>query len=348
METVNSADGPRLDLLVEALDDLEAEFDYLESVGFEQFLADLRRLFTPIFAQIDVVRLPEVDFDAWYEQATSTVGDKIGSGRLDWPIDFAERLSMRLRLILALGTKQIWATGFVLNFLRSKPNLSNPPALLVVQLLRPLVTDIRKYLARIPDGHVGELNSKTSFAAGVATEKTASPPAPKTSTDETKHDIRGGFEATPEAPMSTLTVFDEHGTREIDEDGYQAIIAAKAEYDLLIDICDKDGRGGCPVYGRDLPNRAEEPRLRESEYRALAALMKSAVPLDQHHLSGKIDAANGPAALKSLHRARGVVEVKVGLCGPAFKTYPKRQTGDNATYAFDPPTGYQYAILEKL
>jgi hypothetical protein len=105
----------------------------------------------PIVSSI-VSGLPPVDFDAWYDQAMETTrGGMSGSGRLTWPLDEDEDLSLRLRLIEEVAANnRVRLLDFAIDFgLTHSTNLSECVQGLVDHVAEPAIEQLERRVDRL-------------------------------------------------------------------------------------------------------------------------------------------------------------------------------------------------------
>jgi hypothetical protein len=86
-------------------------------------------------------RLPYVDFDIWYEEQQASVGGMIGSGRLSWPDDQSERLSLQVELVRRLASRDVDFIHFITTFMYVRNNFDDNTSEFVQQVFRPFVRD---------------------------------------------------------------------------------------------------------------------------------------------------------------------------------------------------------------
>ena len=94
--------------LYEALDELRAARDDLQRSSYQTFDGIFARyvaLLTPDSPIGEVLEtiLPEVDFDPFWDAATSTMGGMVGSGKLAFPGDKRQRVAMQRALLLRMS-----------------------------------------------------------------------------------------------------------------------------------------------------------------------------------------------------------------------------------------------------
>jgi hypothetical protein len=116
-----------------------------EAAGYQSAENVLRRLVEcfhrdPLRA-IAISMLPAVDFDAWWQAASSTRGGRVGSGSLNWPTDRAERVSIQLRLLEAMTGSQIDLTDFALDFCYASSRYDDNLFQFSQRVLRPFLRD---------------------------------------------------------------------------------------------------------------------------------------------------------------------------------------------------------------
>lgn len=92
--------------------------------------------------------LPEIDFDSWYKKAKSTRSGMVGSGRLDFPQNELERISLLKRLFEEMATKKFNYLEILDNFMYKSPSFDDGIAEIIRLLFIPFARDIRFLLKK--------------------------------------------------------------------------------------------------------------------------------------------------------------------------------------------------------
>ncbi|MBY0468584.1 MAG: hypothetical protein K2Q07_06360 [Burkholderiaceae bacterium] len=133
--------APSLQDISEAISDFRyASFQSCESV--------LSRLVTSFeeepLAGFLRAALPQVEFDAWLDKASGTVGSMVGSGVLEWPADRSSRVAMQIELCRSIVNKSVRFLDFVHEFMYTGNDLSAHIDNFAATLLEPMLRDITR------------------------------------------------------------------------------------------------------------------------------------------------------------------------------------------------------------
>jgi len=90
--------------------------------------------------------LPQVEFTTWYESAKSTRSSMAGSGRLNFPQNELERISLLKTLFEEMATGRISYTEISLNFMYVSSKFDDHISEVVRLLFIPFARDIRSFL----------------------------------------------------------------------------------------------------------------------------------------------------------------------------------------------------------
>lgn len=134
--------------LDEAFSELDDALDDFEASGYQNADNILQRLVEridrePLRGVVDAL-LPPVDFTTWWEACQPTKGARVGSGRLNWPTDRAERVAMQLVLLRSIATTQIPLMDFSFNFCYAGSRLDDTFQEFSVRVMRPFLRDLVK------------------------------------------------------------------------------------------------------------------------------------------------------------------------------------------------------------
>ena len=124
-------------------------YDYREDVlrsdyeSFENCLKRFMQLFEPneLLGKLADSRLPAVDFDNWYAACLQTVGDTVGSGRINWPVDRYERVALQRELLKRMADGRVSWLEFCANFVGGVLTPTMKVITLNKQLFRPFSRD---------------------------------------------------------------------------------------------------------------------------------------------------------------------------------------------------------------
>ena len=89
-----------------------------------------------------------IDFEAWFEQAQTTQGSMVGSGRLNWDADRTKRLGQTLGLVRHLSSQEDAALQFAMGFMYAGNNLNDNVHKVVEQIVEPFGRDLWKHIVR--------------------------------------------------------------------------------------------------------------------------------------------------------------------------------------------------------
>jgi hypothetical protein len=107
--------------LAEAFADLKADVEQLDHAEWNHADNLLRRVVSHFADETELGRftarsLPEVDYTNWFHTAQSSMGAVAGAGRLDWPLERAERVAMQLAALRQTASSSSGIVGFGLIF----------------------------------------------------------------------------------------------------------------------------------------------------------------------------------------------------------------------------------------
>jgi hypothetical protein len=108
--------------LSRSAEDLKHAAEDIQRGGYDMFDPNVKRFVllldpgTPL-GDLTTALLPPVEFDPWYQAGLATVGSMVGSGRLDWPVDFRTRAAHQLELIRQIATGRIPLHQFCVSFM---------------------------------------------------------------------------------------------------------------------------------------------------------------------------------------------------------------------------------------
>lgn len=140
------------------ISELLKEYDALvrdvRNAQYSQFHANLDQFFaflenTPEIRNAISATLPTMDFDSWYSEQRLKSGATAGGGRIRWPIDRKQKLSMQLALCRSMATDTFDFPAFGLSFAYSRDgSLSEMTSGVIEQYFSPMARDLRLLLER--------------------------------------------------------------------------------------------------------------------------------------------------------------------------------------------------------
>ncbi len=90
--------------------------------------------------------IPSPDFDSWYTAALDTQGAKVGSARLDWPLDDSERVGIQLQLMRRMAAETVDPIQFSYTFTYVSNQFDTNLAEFVAQVFVPFHRDLLRVL----------------------------------------------------------------------------------------------------------------------------------------------------------------------------------------------------------
>ncbi len=137
--------------LHDAIDDLNAAAEDIKRTNFKNALNPIERMLFLLdsepLASLLTISLPKVDFVAWFETVNQTIRNSVGSGRLLWPKETSERVSMQLALLRAIvKSEPINLTTLLVEFFYSGNNLNLSYSYFIEQLFQPFLRDLGRVL----------------------------------------------------------------------------------------------------------------------------------------------------------------------------------------------------------
>lgn len=113
--------------------------------------------------------LPPVQFEEWYAAAQATQGSFVGSGRLDWPTDRAERVALHLELLKYCAKDD----RGIIDFCRSFMYVENDFGLNTAEFLTQIVHPFYKAWLRVAESAIEAEGNTEVAVTEVATMRAA-------------------------------------------------------------------------------------------------------------------------------------------------------------------------------
>ncbi len=168
------------------LEEARDKLDELSDASHQNIDNVLKQYFNAINPISDVgetlvVNLPEMDFEEWYQRAMDSRGGMVGSGRLEWPINTEERLSLQYQLIQSMANGSVDISDFAFDFTHQGGQIDHSNRAFVSQVFVPFHKDMLRVITPyVQDLENGENSGESS--SGKGTVYFTTPPVPTSRT----------------------------------------------------------------------------------------------------------------------------------------------------------------------
>lgn len=143
--------------MTETFDDFQQDFeDRLDDIrradwrNFSLALADLLQLLdqSPYSSSLVKGLEEQVDFDSWFAAAKVSVRSMVGSGKLNWSSDRAERLAQQLGIVRWLAANENNLTEYSSSFSWAGSNLNDNKYKATDELIEPFARNLFRHIER--------------------------------------------------------------------------------------------------------------------------------------------------------------------------------------------------------